>query len=149
MITNSWDVVRELASVQERMNRVWGNLQEQGTEDVTSRGAWQPLVDIYQTDGREIVLKAELPGLRREDIDLSIEKNTLTIRGDRRREPDIADEQFHRVERTHGPFSRSFTLPTTVDPHNARAEYRDGVLTVKLPLQEEARPRHIAVDVQG
>jgi HSP20 family protein len=147
MATNPWDLMRELATMQERMNRVWGSAFERGSEDVTSRG-WMPPVDIYETDVHEIILKAELPGLRREDIELTVENTTLTVRGERRRDDSIPHDRFHRVERQYGPFSRSFTLPNTLDPSRVRADYRDGVLTVTLPLREEARPRQIQVEVK-
>jgi HSP20 family protein len=147
MATNPWELMRELASMQDRMNRIWGNTAERGHEDVRSRGAWLPPVDIHESDGREIVVKAEVPGLRREDIELTVDTNTLTIRGERRRESGIAEQQYHRVERTYGPFSRSFTLPDTIDAGRVRAEYRDGVLTVRLPQREDARPRQIQVEV--
>lgn len=149
MPSNPWDVMRELATMQERMNRIWGNLYDRGTEDVTSRGTWRPAVDIFETDSREIVLKAEVPGLKREDIDLTVENNTLTIRGERPCEADIADDRYHRIERQYGPFSRSFTLPATVDATGVRAEYRDGMLTVTLPVREDARSRQIQVEVNG
>jgi HSP20 family protein len=142
-----WDLVRELASMQDRMNRIWGNVYDRGREDVSGGGAWLPAVDIYETGEKEIVLKAELPGLKREDIDLTVENNTLTIRGNRRRDDGIADAQYHRSERVYGTCSRSFTLPNTVDASRVKAEYRDGVLTVRLPFREEAKPRQIAVDV--
>lgn len=147
--STAWDVMRELAAMHERMNRVWGGFTEQGHDDVTSAGVWQPAVDVYETQGKEIVLKAELPGLHREDIDLTIEQNTLTLRGQRRRDPEIQEERCHRMERVYGSFSRSFTLPNTVDTGHVRADYRDGVLTVTLPLREEAQPRQIQVDVTG
>jgi HSP20 family protein len=146
MTSNPWDVMRELATMQERMNRIWGNAFERGHEDVTSRG-WSPPVDIYETEGREVVLKAELPGLRREDINLTVENNTLTIRGERRRDDSVKEDRYHRIERAYGSFSRSFTLPNTVDPGKVRADYRDGVLTVMLPLRDEVRPRQIQVEV--
>jgi HSP20 family protein len=129
------------------MNRIWGGVADRGHEDVTSRGAWLPLVDIYETADREIVLKAELPGLKREDIELTVENSTLTIRGERRRDGSIAEDRYHRVERSYGAFSRSFTLPNTIAGDRVRAEYRDGVLTVSLPLREEARARQIQVQV--
>jgi HSP20 family protein len=147
MATNSWDVMRELASMHERMNRLWGNAHDRGHEDVTSRGSWLPPVDMYENGNREIVLKAEVPGLKREDIDLTVENLTLTVRGERRRDESVPDDRYHRVERVYGPFSRSFTLPATVDASRVRAEYRDGVLTVTLPTREEARPRQIQVAV--
>lgn len=147
MAANSWDVMRELATMQDRMNRLFGNGYDRGHEDVTSRGSWLPPVDIYETDGREIVLKAEVPGLKREDLDLTVENHTLTVRGERRREDGVTDDRYHRVERSYGPFTRSFTLPATVDAARVRADYREGVLTVTLPLRDEARPRQIQVDV--
>ena len=147
MATNPWEVMRELATMQDRMNRIWGSVYDRGNEDVTSRGAWLPPVDIHETEGREIVLKAELPGLKREDIDLTVENQTLTIRGERRREDGVAEDRYHRVERVYGAFSRSFTLPATVDASRVKADYRDGVLTVTLPTREEARPRQIQVDI--
>lgn len=146
MTSNPWDVMRELATMQERMNRIWGNAFERGNEDVRSRG-WSPPVDIYETEGREVVLKAELPGLRREDINLTVENNTLTIRGERRRDASISEDRYHRIERAYGSFSRSFTLPNTVDAGKVRADYREGVLTVVLPFRDEARPRQIQVEV--
>ena len=111
MATNPWDVMRELASMQERMNRIWSGAYDRGREDVTSRGAWLPAVDIYETDAHQIVLKADVPGLRRDDIRLTVENNTLTIRGDRQPDEQVPEHQYHRVERTYGPFSRSFGLP--------------------------------------
>ena len=144
---NPFEVIRELATMQDRMNRIWGSMYDRGADDVTSRGTWLPPVDIYETASHEIVLKAEAPGLKREDIDLTVENNTLTIRGERRKDEAISEDRYHRVERAFGPFSRSFTLPTTVDADRVRAEYRDGVLTVTLPMREEARPRQIQVNV--
>ena len=144
---NPWDAMRELATLQDRMHRIWGSVYDRGRDDVTSRGSWLPPVDIYETPTHEIVLKAEAPGLKREDIDLTVENNTLTIRGERKKDEAVAEDQYHRVERSFGPFSRSFTLPSTVDAGRVRAEYRDGVLTVTLPMREEARPRQIQVNV--
>jgi HSP20 family protein len=148
MPSNPWDVMRELATMQHRMNRIWNNMYDRGAEDVTSRGTWQPPVDIFETAAKEFVIKAELPGLKREDIDLTVENSTLTVRGERHRDPDVAEDRYHRIERQYGAFSRSFTLPATVDAGRVRAEYQDGVLTVTLPVREEARPRQIQVEVK-
>jgi HSP20 family protein len=143
-MTSQWDLMRELASMQDRMNRIWGSVYDRGREDV-SGGAWVPPVDIYESADKEIVLKAELPGLKREDIDLSVENNTLTIRGERKPDDGLEQAQFHRRERVAGACSRSFTLPNTVDAGRVKAEFRDGILTVRLPRREEAKPRQIAV----
>ncbi len=145
MASNPWEMMRELAAMQERMNRVWAGSFDRGHEDVTSRGTWLPPVDIYETADRQIVLKAELPGLERSDIDLTVENSTLTIRGERKRDGAVPEDRYHRVERAYGGFTRSFTLPATIDGAKVRAEYRDGVLTVTLPTREEARPRQIEV----
>jgi HSP20 family protein len=147
-MTAHWDLMRELASMQDRMNRMWGSMQDRGGEEVTGHGGWLPPVDIFETDQKEVVLKAELPGLRREDIDLTVENNTLTIRGERRRDDGVQPDRYHRSERLYGTCSRSFTLPNTIDPGRVKAEYRDGVLTVRLPLREEAKPRQIKVDAE-
>jgi HSP20 family protein len=106
-----------------------------------------PPVDIYQTGEHELVLKAELPDMTRENIDVNIENFGLTIRGEKKIAGEVKDEQFHHVERRYGAFSRSFSLPQTVDPSRVSAEYRHGVLTVRLPLREDAKPRSIKVDV--
>ena len=108
---------------------------------------WMPPVDIFQTGDHEVVLKAELPDMAREDIDITVENFVLTIKGEKKFSEDVKEEQFHHVERRYGVFSRSFSLPQTVDPNRVSAEYKDGVLTVRLPLREEAKPRQIKVDV--
>ena len=108
--------------------------------------AWVPPVDIYQSGDHELVLKAELPDMAREDIDITVENSVLTIKGQKRL-GDVKEEQFHHVERRYGAFSRSFSLPPTVDTGKVGAEYKNGVLTVRLPLREEAKPRSIKVEV--
>jgi HSP20 family protein len=144
MTCNPLQLMRELAAMQERMNRAWCGVQERGPEDA-KRSAWTPVVDIYRSNDSEIVVKAELPGVRREDIDVTVENGTLTIRGQRRREEAVADEAYHRVERRYGSFTRSFTLPATADPSEVRADYRDGMLTIRVPIRGDAQARHIQV----
>jgi HSP20 family protein len=109
--------------------------------------AWVPPVDIFQTGDHELVLKAELPEMSREDIDITVENFVLTIKGEKKLSTELKEEQFHHVERRYGAFSRSFSLPQTVDSGKVTADYRNGVLTVRLPLREEAKPRQIKVDV--
>ena len=109
--------------------------------------AWVPPVDIYQTGDHELVLNAELPDMTREDIDINIENFVLTIKGEKKVASDVKGEQFRHVERRYGTFARSFSLPQTVDPSRVSAEYRQGVLTVRLPLRADAKPRSIKVDV--
>jgi HSP20 family protein len=111
---------------------------------------WMPPVDIYQTGDQEVVLKAELPDMAREDIDITVENFVLTIKGEKKfssGNDDVKEEQYHHVERRYGTFSRSFSLPQTVDAAKVAADYKNGVLTVRLPLREEAKPRQIKVDV--
>jgi HSP20 family protein len=108
---------------------------------------WVPPVDIYQNGDHELVLKAELPDMSREDIDITVENYVLTIKGEKKLAGDVKEEQFHHVERRYGSFTRSFSLPRTVDAGKVSAEYRNGVLTITLPLREEAKPRQIKVDV--
>ena len=109
--------------------------------------AWMPPVDIYQSGDHEVVLKAELPDMSREDVDVNIENFVLTIKGEKKLASDVNTDQFHHAERRYGKFSRSFSLPQTVDSGKVVAEYKNGVLTVRLPLREEAKPRQVKIDV--
>jgi HSP20 family protein len=115
--------------------------------DLLTNGRWVPAVDIYETEKDGLVLKAELPDMKREDISVMVENNTLTIKGERKFDGEARKEQFHRVERAYGSFSRSFSLPQTVDAAKIAAEYKNGVLTVTLPVRAESRPRTINVEV--
>jgi len=112
-----------------------------------SANSWLPPVDIFQNGSHELVLKAELPDMSREDIDINIDNFVLTIKGEKKFSGEAKEEQFHHLERRYGTFSRSFSLPQTVDTGKVGAEYKNGVLTVRLPLREEARPRQIKVDI--
>jgi HSP20 family protein len=143
------DPFRNFTQLQDRINRMFVDAYGHGRQDegLMSSGAWVPPVDIYQNGDHEVVLKAELPDMTREDIDVTVEKNTLTIKGEKKFSSDVKEDQFHRIERHYGGFSRSFTLPQTVDSSKVSADYRNGVLTVRLPLREEAKPRQIKVDV--
>ena len=139
---------RELAQMQDRINRIFGDAYtRRHDDDLTQRGEWFPAVDIYENANQEIVLKAELPGIVREDIDVRVENNTLTLRGERKRDTEVKQEQFHRVERSYGSFSRSFSLPSRIDTDQVRAEFKDGVLAITLPVKAEAKPRQIEVAV--
>ena len=141
------DPFREFAQIQDRLNRAFSDAYGRSDEGLLSSGAWMPPVDIYQNGEHELVLRAELPDMTREDIDVTVDNGTLTIKGAKKLPPELKEEQFHRIERRYGTFSRSFSLPPTVDPGRVGAEYKNGVLTVKLPMREEARPRQIKVDV--
>jgi HSP20 family protein len=106
--------------------------------------SWSPSVDIFETEG-EIVVKAELPGMDRKDIALHLENNVLSIRGERRFEKETKEENYHRIERSYGNFSRSFSIPATVDEEKIRADYKDGVLKIILPKKEQAKPKQIKI----
>jgi HSP20 family protein len=141
-----FDPFRDIAVLQDRMNRLFNETYApRQSDDLMSRGTWTPAVDIYEVEGA-LVIKAELPDMRREDIDVSVENNTLTIKGERKLDSEIKQENFHRVERAYGSFVRSFSLPNTVDSSKIGAEYKNGVLTVKLPVREEAKARQIQIE---
>ena len=114
------------------------------------RGArpWSPPVDIYETEN-DLVLKADLPDIKLEDIEVRVENQTLTLKGERKFEEDPAIRGYHRIERSYGAFTRSFAVPATVDPDRVAAEYKNGVLTVKLPKKEAAKPRQVKIEVRG
>src|ERR1700704_5714189 len=112
------------------------------------RGArpWSPSVDIYETEN-ELILKADLPDVKLEDIEVRVENQTLTLKGERKFEEDASVRGYHRIERSYGTFTRSFTVPTTVDSEKVSAEFKNGVLTVKLPKKEAAKPRQVKIEV--
>jgi HSP20 family protein len=141
-----WDSSRDVAALQEGMSRMLEGFYIRPQEDLT-RGAWVPAVDIYSTGQHELVLKAELPDMKEDQFEITVEDNTLTLRGEKKLDTEVAEEHFHRIERSYGSFARSFALPPTVDAGKVNAEYKAGVLTVRLPLREEAKPRHIKVAV--
>jgi HSP20 family protein len=139
-----WEPTGELASMEiDRLNRMFSDFYG----EAFSR-AWVPPVDIYENDAHEVVLKAELPDMKREDIDVTFENGVLTLKGERKFGEEVKKEHFQRVERRHGAFSRSFTLPNTVDAGKISASYKDGVLTIRLPQREEAKPKQIAVNIE-
>ena len=139
-----WEPARELATMEiERLNRMFTDFYG----EAFSR-AWVPAVDIYETDAHEVVVKAELPDMKREDINLTFENGVLTLKGERKVQQEVKKENYQRIERRHGVFSRSFTLPNTVDAGKISASYKDGVLTIRLPQREEAKPKQIAVNVE-
>jgi HSP20 family protein len=143
-----WDPFREMTDMQERMGQLLGDFYgRRGADDVMRRGAWIPPVDIYDSGRHELVIKAELPDMKREDIQLTVENNTLTISGEKKMDGELRDENCHRIERSYGTFTRSFSLPPTVDTGKVSADYKAGVLTISLPLREEAKPKQIQVKV--
>jgi HSP20 family protein len=143
MIT--YDPFRELRSLQDEVNRVFSSSFGRGSnESGMMRGAWNPSVDIFENKD-QIVLEAELPGLKPEDVNISIENNVLTIHGERKFEKKDEGDNFHRVERSYGSFTRSFTLPPTVSSENVDASFDNGILRLALAKREEAKPRRIEI----
>jgi HSP20 family protein len=143
-----FDPFRELTEMQDRMGRLMGDFYaRRGADDLMRRGAWVPPVDIYDGGNGELVIKAELPDMKREDIQLTVENSTLTISGEKKMDETVREENCHRVERAYGQFARSFSLPPTVDTSKVTADYKAGVLSVRLPVREEAKPRQIQVKV--
>jgi HSP20 family protein len=149
-----WEPFRDLAGLQDRMNRLFSEsfrgLTSGGTpeDDWALGGTWAPAVDIYEQEGH-IVLKAELPGIDPKDVDIRLENNVLTLRGERKVDNDVQRDSYHRVERAYGSFTRSFTLPSVVDQEHIKADYKDGVLKVTLPKREEAKPKQITISVNN
>jgi HSP20 family protein len=135
-----WDPFREFNTLNERM----GNFLGKNWEAPMSTRAWNPSVDIFENDN-EVVIKAELPGMSAKDIEVNLENNVLTLKGERRFEKEAKEENYHRVEREYGSFSRAFSLPTAVDGDKVAAEYKDGVLKIVLPKREETKPKPIKI----
>ena len=133
---------KEFGTLSNRLNRLLDTREEQND----FLGTWSPVVDIYDKGG-EVVIHAELPGMKKEDIDIRVENNVLTVRGKKERKEEVKEEGYFRAERSFGSFSRSFSLPTTVDVKKIAAEYKDGILTLSLPKAEEAKPRQIEVKI--
>jgi HSP20 family protein len=144
-----YDPFRELRSLQDEVNRLFSSsFSRRDGDNELMRGAWSPQVDIFENKN-EIVLEAELPGMKPEDVNISIENNILTIHGERKFEKKDEQDNFHRVERSYGSFTRSFTLPPTVSSENANAEFENGVLKLTLAKREEAKPRRIEIKANG
>src|SRR5467141_3051266 len=141
-----WDSVGDMAARHEQRSRMLEGFYGPPQEDL-ARGSWVPAVDVYSNSQHELVLKAELPDMKEEEFELTVEDNTLTLRGERKLDTEITEEQFHRIERSYGPFARTFALPPTVDAGKVSAEYKAGVLTVRVPRREEAKPKQIKVQV--
>jgi HSP20 family protein len=138
---------RGLSTLQDQFNRLFNESFRTHSEE-SALTSWAPAVDIYETPN-ELVVKADLPDVSEKDIDVRVENNLLTIRGERKFEKSVSEENFLRVERTYGSFSRSFSLPNTVNAETIGAEYKNGVLTVTLPKREESKPRQVKVTVNA
>lgn len=148
-ILTRWDPFREFVTLQDRMNRLFrDSYGPEGREEALTTSTFAPPVDVYE-DEHSVVLKLEVPGIDEKDIDVRIENNTLTVHGERKFEKEEKEENFRRVERQYGSFTRSFTLPNTVDAEQAQANYDKGVLKIRLAKKAEAKPKQIKVNVGG
>jgi HSP20 family protein len=140
-----WEPFRGASTLQEQVNRLFGNALERSAEE-SNLTSWAPAVDIYETE-HELVVKADVPEVDPKDLDIRVENNILTIRGERKFEKKVNEENYLRVERAYGTFSRSFSLANTVNSEAIKADYQNGVLTLTIPKREEAKPKQIKVNV--
>ena len=148
-VLTRWEPFREFSTLQDRMNRLFReSFGPEGREESLSTTSFAPPVDVYE-DEHSVTLKIEVPGIDEKDIDVRIENNTLTVHGERKFEKEEKEENYRRVERQYGSFTRSFTLPNTVDHENVSANYEKGVLKIKLAKKAEAKPKQIKVNVGG
>jgi HSP20 family protein len=146
MSITRWDAFRNMATLHDQVNRLFeGNLQG-SRGDNSALTTWAPAVDIYE-DENALVIKADLPDMNEKDLDIRVENNTLTVKGERKFEQKVKEENYLRIERTYGSFSRSFSLPNTVNTEAIKAEYKNGVLTVELPKRAESKPKQVKVNV--
>jgi HSP20 family protein len=143
-----WDPIRGWGNLQEHMSRLFEDTLFRGRTDGSALTTWAPRADIYETEG-ELVVKVDLPDVNEKDLDIRVENNILTIRGERKFEEKVSQDNYLRVERAYGSFSRSFALGNTVNTEAIKAEYHNGVLTVRVPKREEAKPKQIKVSVTG
>lgn len=142
------DPFRDLTSIQDRMNQIFEDAlsRSRGRDEGMRTGMWTPAVDIYEKNDF-VVVKAELPGVEKDQISVEVKDGILTLRGERKLERDVKEESYHRIERAYGSFLRSFSLPVSVDQDKVKAKFKDGVLEVELPKKEKAKPKQVKVDV--
>ena len=146
-VLTRWEPFREFSTLQDRMNRLFReSYNEPGRDESLVASGFAPAVDVYE-DEHNVTLKLEVPGVKQDDLDVQVENNTLTIRGERKFEKEEKEENFQRIERRYGSFSRSFTLPNTIDTDSVNANYENGVLKVELAKREEAKPKQIKVGI--
>jgi HSP20 family protein len=149
MAITRWEPYRDLLALQNRMNSIFQDFSHSnnpGEGDLVTAAGFVPPVDIYE-DENKLVLKVEIPGMRQEDLDVRMENNTLTVKGERSFQTEEKEENFHRVERRYGTFYRAFTVPNTINPESIKAEYDAGVLRIELHKRPESKPKQIRVNV--
>jgi HSP20 family protein len=140
-----WDPFRDMVTLREKMNRLFeDSLAQKGEDKDMIASNWAPAVDIYET-ANELVLTAEVPGIEEKDIEIKVEDNTLTLKGERKFEKETKEENFHRIERSYGSFFRAFSLPNSIDPERIQAEHENGVLKVVMPKRQELKPKTVKI----
>ena len=144
-----WDPLRNVATLQDRINRIFNEAfaDSKDFEDEVSMSAWRPVVDIFDTNNA-IVIKAELPGIKKDDVSVDVKDNVLTIKGERSFSKEIKEEDYYRKERSFGKFQRSFTLPEAIEPAGIKANFKNGVLEIEVPKAEEKKPKQISINVE-
>ena len=145
-VLTRWEPFREFSTLQDRVNRLFRETQGNSQDESLTSSSFAPAVDVYE-DEHNVTLKIEVPGIDEKDIDVRIENNTLTVHGERKIEKEEKEENYRRVERQYGSFTRTFNLPPTVDPEKVQADYNKGVLQITLPKKAEAKPKQIKVNV--
>jgi len=146
-VLTRWEPFREFATLQDRMNRLFrDSYNDAGQDESLTTSRFAPAVDVYE-DEHQVTLKIEVPGIDEKDIDVRVENNTLTVQGERKIEKEEKEENYRRVERQYGSFTRTFTLPQTVDSEKVSASYEKGVLKITLPKKAEAKPKQIKVNI--
>lgn len=143
-----WDPFRGLTSLQDQVNRLFEDTVQHGRTSQADLATWAPAADIYETEN-ELIAKLDLPGVQEKAVDIHVENNTLTIRGERQFEKEVTEDNYLRVERAYGTFTRSFSLPNIVKVDNIRANLQNGVLTIRMPKREEAKPKQIKINVSA
>src|SRR6202161_1604274 len=145
-VITRWEPFREFSTLQDRLNRLFQQSVNESREEALTTSSFAPAVDVYEDD-HQVTLKIEVPGIDEKDIDVRLENNTLTVHGERKLEKEEKEENYRRVERQYGSFTRTFTLPQTVDSENVSANYDKGVLKITLPKKAEAKPKQIKVNI--
>jgi HSP20 family protein len=145
-VITRWEPFREFSTLQDRLNRLFQQSVSEGRDESLTTSSFAPAVDVYEDD-HQVTLKIEVPGIDEKDIDVRLENNTLTVHGERKLEKEEKEENYRRVERQYGSFTRSFTLPQTVDAEKVSAQYDKGVLKIKLAKKAEAKPKQIKISV--
>jgi HSP20 family protein len=148
MAITRWRPFRDLVSIQDEMNRLFDDFFGRPVAGQEwTEGVWTPSVDVSETK-ENVVINAEIPGMSKEDVKLSVQDNVLTLSGEKKQEKEEKDAKYHRIERNYGSFSRSFTLPASVKPDKVKATYKDGMLKISLPKTEEAKPKEIPISIE-